>query len=70
MRVARSRKVVPLTLKQVAVIVGLTPSYIRRLERGGRFPKRLSDVGRPRWSKLKVYVWLRRWGVRSNRKRK
>lgn len=68
-KVKRQKKVIFLTLAQVADVVGLTPEYIKKLERAGRFPKRHSPIGRPRWSKLRVYHWLRRWNIRSERKR-
>lgn len=69
-KVKRQRKVVFLSLQQVSKVVGLTPDYIKKLEREGRFPKRHSPIGRARWSKLKVYHWLNRWNIRSCRDRR
>lgn len=70
MYVVKRAKRVKLSKEEVAQIVGLSVSHIMRLEREGKFPKRIGTVGRPRWSKLQVYHWLNRWGIRSERKRK
>ena len=67
-KVPRRRKVTLLTIEEVSKIVGLTPRYILTLTREGKFPKRHSAIGRSRWSKLRVYHWLNRWGTRSTRK--
>ncbi len=69
-KVKRKRKVTLITIKEVSKIVGLEERYILRLITEGKFPKRHNTIGRSRWSKLKVYHWLNRWGIRSERKRK
>jgi len=68
-KVPRQKKATLLTIEEVSKIVGLTPRYILTLTYQGKFPKRHTTVGRSRWSKLKVYHWLNRWGIRSERKR-
>lgn len=55
-------------IDDVVKIVGLTRPYILQLERTNRFPKRLRPDGKLYWSKRKVFAWLRRWGIRSERK--
>jgi predicted DNA-binding transcriptional regulator AlpA len=65
----RKKTVTLIDINEVSAIVGLTPDWIRKLTRQGKFPKRHSAIGRPRWSKLTVYHWLNRWGTRGERMR-
>lgn len=65
-KVSRSQTIpVLLTLKDLGIVLQLSPRTIRRLVRAGRLPGPVQLQSRPRWNADEVRRWLERGSVYS-----